>query len=162
MQLGSPLPQHSRLAGCVGLGCPTPRRGSLASWHSASLLLITQPASAWQGEVHWRAATLCPGSESLGLTEPWAGHAVTLFHSATHFCQLLTKQPENTAPSLCMSEVRDVVGFFFPSSTKPPPPLSPNRVLRQLRTMLGASQQQRQMAELLDVHRTIPFLPLAF
>lgn len=122
MQLGSPLPQHSRLAGRVGLGCPTPRRGSLASWHSASLLLITQPASAWQGEVHWRAATLCPGSESLGLAEPWAGHAVTLFHSATHFCRLLTKQPENTAPSLCMSEVRDMVGFFFfPSSTNPPP-----------------------------------------
>lgn len=160
LQLGSPLPQHSRLAGCVGLGCPTPRRGSLASWRSASLLLTTQPASAWQGEVHWRAATLCPGSESLGLAEPWAGHAVTLFHSETGFCGLLTKQPENTAPSLSMSEVRDVVGFFFPSSTTPPP--SPNRVLRQLRTMLGASQQQRQMAELLDVHRTIPFLPLAF
>lgn len=164
LQLGSPLPQHSRLAGCVGLGCPTPRRESLASWHSASLLLTTQPASAWQGEVHWRAATLCPGSESLGLAEPWAGPVVTLFHSATRFCPLLTKQPENTAPSLCMSEVRDVVVFFFFlfPFLHYPPSLSPNRVLRQLRTMLGASQQQRQMAELLDVHRTIPFLPLAF
>lgn len=76
----------------------------------------------------------------------------------------MTKESESTAPSLLLSEVRDVVGFlcvrFFPLS--PFPPLSPSRVLRQLRTMLGASQQQRQMAELLDVHHTIPFLPLAF
>lgn len=151
-------------AECMGLGCPALRRGSLASWHLASPLLSTQPAVPWRGEVHRRAATPCPGSESLGLAEPWAGRSVTLFHSATEFCRLLTKQPENTAPSLCLSEVRDMVGFFFslPPLRPPPAPLSPNRVLRQLRTMLGASQQQRQMAELLDVHRTIPFLPLAF
>lgn len=36
------------------------------------------------------------------------------------------------------------------------------RGARQLRTMLGARQQHGQMAELLDVHHTIPFLPLAF
>lgn len=64
-------------------------------------------------------------------------------------------------PSLLLSEVRDVVLFLFFSFLPPPPP-PPSRVLRQLRTMLGASQQQRQMAELLDAHHTIPFLPLAF
>lgn len=159
LQLGSPLPQPSRLAGCVVLGCPTPRRGSLASWHSASLLLTTQPASAWQGEVHWRAATVCPGSESLGRAEPLAGRAVTLVSFRNPFLSVVDQAARKHCPPLCMSEVRDVVGFF---PLPPLPPLSPNRVLRQLRTMLGASQQQRQMAELLDVHRTIPFLPLAF
>lgn len=151
--------QPSRLQ-CVGLGCPAPRRGSLASWHSASSLLTTQSAAV-AGRSSPPAATLCPGSESLRLAKPWARRSVTLFHSATRFCRLLTKQPENTAPSLCLSEVRNVWVFFFFLPPLRPPPL-PNRVLRQLRTMLGASQQQRQMAELLDVHRTIPFLPLAF
>lgn len=151
LQLGSPLPQHSRLAGCVVLGCPTPRRGSLASWHSASLLLTTQPALAWQGEVHWRAATVCPGSErcySVSFRNP--------------FLSVVDQAARKHCPLSLYEQVRDVVGFFFffPFLHYPHP--SPNRVLRQLRTMLGASQQQRQMAELLDVHRTIPFLPLAF
>lgn len=58
------------------------------------------------------------------------GRTVTLFHSATPFCRLLTKQSENTAPSLLLSEVRDVVGVFlflffsFPPSLPFPSPLS--------------------------------------
>lgn len=127
----------------------------------------TQPAAGWRGEVHGRPASpRFRGSRSRGLAEPRAGRTVTLFHSATPFCRLLTRQSENTAPSLLLSEVRDVVVFFlfffFSPPSLPFPPLSPSWVLRQLRTMLGASQQQRQMAELLDVHHTIPFLPLAF
>lgn len=119
-----------------------------------------RPSAAGRGEVHGRPR-FPPAPGRPGPAEPGAGRTATLFHSATPFCRLLTKQSENTAPSLLLSEVRDVVFFFFflPS---PFPPLSPSRVLRQLRTMLGASQQQRQMAELLDVHHTIPFLPLAF
>lgn len=143
------------------LGCPVPgRRG----WsYSVQLARLWTRGGLLRGEVKFTGGH--PSHRFLGrrgLPEPWAGRTVTLFHSATPFCRLLTKQPENTAPSLFLSEVRDVVGFFPPFLSSPFPPLSPNRVLRQLRTMLGASQQQRQMAELLDVHHTIPFLPLAF
>ena len=74
----------------------------------------TRPAAGWRGEVHGRPASLrFRGSRSRGLAEPRAGRTVTLFHSATPFCRLLTRQSENTAPSLLLSEVRDVVVFFL-------------------------------------------------
>lgn len=148
------------------MGCPVAATEG-ASSYSIPLAGLWTRCRLRRGELKFMGGhTSHRVGESQGLVEPWAGHTVTLFHSATPFCRLLTKQSENTAPSLLLSEVRDVVVFFFflflSLSLSPFPPLSPSRVLRQLRTMLGASQQQRQMAELLDVHHTIPFLPLAF
>lgn len=98
--------------------------GSIVLFHFNSWPLNTRPPGAWRGEVHGRPS-FPPMGGSQGLAESWAGRAVTLFHSAISFCRLLTKQSENTAPSLLLSEVRDVVGFFvfgvffFSSSLSP-------------------------------------------
>lgn len=111
---------------CGRVGCPGAARGA----SSPSI----RPAGLWtrgrlrRGEVKFTGSPPAHRFRgSRGLAEPGAGRTVTLFHSATPFCRLLTKQSENTAPSLLLSEVRDVVGcgfFFFPSLPSPPPPFS--------------------------------------
>ena len=149
-----PTWEPCKLTALSGRWAPRPRRQRRPAASGGSR--GGRPPRLWG-----RGAKLTGGPlRSSGRSRGLAGRPGTPFGSATPFCRLLTTQSENTAPlsPFERGQRRGAFSLFF----FPPAPPPPSRVLRQLRTMLGASQQQRQMAELLDAHHTIPFLPLAF